>query len=99
MFNRNKIWIGLVLGILCPAAGFLLLYGIFYLLELRGAASGVGFSPDFRERTLAIVAIALNLLPMNYYRRRRWDLSMRGVVIATATLAFVWLFRYGIHLF
>lgn len=99
MLNRNEIWVGLVFGVLLPLLGFTILYQLFSLLEIKGAASGAGFSQNFRERTLAIVAIALNLIPLNIFRRRRWDLSMRGVVIATAVLAFVWLFRFGVHLF
>lgn len=99
MFNRNEIWAGLLFGILFPALGFIALYEIFSLLELKGAASGAGFSPNFRERTVAVIAIALNMIPMNIFRRRRWDLSMRGVVIATTILAFVWVFRYGTSLF
>ncbi len=99
MLNRNELWAGLLFGLLLPAIGYLLLYNLFGLLEARGAASGEGFSANFRERTLAIVALALNLIPLNIYRRRRWDLSMRGVVIATAILAFIWLFRFGVYLF
>ncbi|MCC7507203.1 MAG: hypothetical protein IT259_17995 [Saprospiraceae bacterium] len=99
MLNRNEIWAGLAFGILLPVFSFVLLYQVFSLLEVKGAASGAGFSPNFRERTLAIVAIALNMIPLNIFRRRRWDLSMRGVVIATGVLAFVWLFKYGIGLF
>lgn len=99
MFYRNEIWIGVLFGLLLPFCSFILLFEIFSLLEHKGAASGVGLSVNFRERTLAIVAIALNLIPMNLYRKRRWDLSMRGVVIATALLAFIWVIRYGLMLF
>ena len=99
MLNRNEIWAGLVFSLLLPVLGFVVLYELFALLEIKGAASSVGFTPNFRERTLAIVAIALNLIPLNLFRRRRWDLSMRGTVIATSILAFIWVLRYGIHLF
>jgi hypothetical protein len=99
MLQRNRIATGLVFGLLLPALSFLLLYQFFSLLEAGGAASGRGFSPNFRERTVAIIAIAFNLLPLNIFRTRRWEAAMRGVVIATAAYAFVWLFRYGIHLF
>jgi hypothetical protein len=99
MLNRNEIWVGLIFGAFLPLLGYVLLYQVFSLLEIKGVASGTGFSPNFRERTLAIVAIALNLIPLNIFRQRRWDLSMRGVVIATAVLAFGWLFLFGKHLF
>lgn len=99
MFYRNEIWVGLLFGLLLPTCTFVLLYEVFNLLEAQGAASGAGLASNFRERTVAILAIALNLLPLNIYRNRRWERSMRGVVIATAVLALVWIFRYGIHLF
>ena len=99
MLNRNEVWAGLLFGLVLPLLGFLILYQVFNLLELRGAASGVGFSENFRERTLAIVAIALNLIPLNLFRRRRWENAMRGVVIATALMAFAWMFQYGLKLF
>lgn len=95
MLQRDEIWVGLLYGILLPAAGFFLLYNLFSLLEIKGAASGAGFSENFRERTLAIVAIALNLIPLNRFRKLRWEQSMRGVVIATAVLALLWLIFFG----
>jgi hypothetical protein len=99
MLNRNEIWAGLLIGLLLPVVVFLVLYQLFALLELQGAASGAGLSSNFRERTLAIVAIAVNLWPMNIYRRRRWELAIRGVVVATSVLALFWLVRYGLKMF
>ena len=99
MLQRDEIWVGLLYGILLPAAGFLVFYNLFSLLEIKGAASGAGFSENFRERTLAIVSIALNLIALNRFRKLRWEKAMRGVVIATALLALVWLMLYGVKLF
>lgn len=99
MIQRDEIWVGLVYGILLPTAGFLLLYNLFALLEIKGAASGTGFSENFRERTLAIVAIASNLFILSRFRKLRWERAMRGVVIATSILALVWLMMYGVKLF
>lgn len=99
MLQRDEIWVGLLYGLILPTAGFLLLYNVFSLLEIKGLASGAGFSENFRERTLAIISIALNLLALNRFRRLRWERAMRGVVVATAVLALVWLVRYGLKLF
>ncbi len=99
MFQRDEIWVGLLYGLLLPTTGFLLLYNLFSLLEIKGAASGAGFSENFRERTLAIVAIALNLFILSRFRKLRWERAMRGVVISTALLALAWLLLYGVKLF
>lgn len=99
MLQRDEIWVGLLYGILLPIAGFLVFYNLFSLLEIKGAASGAGFSENFRERTLAIVSIALNLYILGRFRKLRWERAMRGVVIATALLALIWLGIYGVKLF
>lgn len=97
--NRNELWVGLVAGLLLPFMSFVVLYEIFNLLESRGAASSAGFSPGFRERTVGIIAIAINIFLLNLYRRRRWDQAMRGIVIATSILAMIWVVRYVPGLF
>ncbi len=99
MFNQNKIWAGLLFGLLLPAVGSVLIFQIFKFLAVLGGASGEGFTPNFRERTSVVIAIALNMIPMNIYRKRRWELSMRGVMIATVLLAFVWILHYSLHVF
>ncbi|MEY3247977.1 MAG: hypothetical protein RL742_20 [Bacteroidota bacterium] len=98
MFNKNVFFAGFLLGFLLPAVGFLLLYNLFNLLEIKGAASTQGLSPDFRIRTLALVALALNLIPLQIYRRRRWETAMRGVVVATGVLAIAWVLFFGVRL-
>lgn len=95
MFQKNLVISGLVVGLLLPAALFAMLYQAFELLELRGLASGAGLSENFRVRTLALLAIAGNLLPMQAYRKRRFELSMRGVVIAVGLYAIAWVIYFG----
>ncbi len=86
-------------GILLPVLSLLMLHQVFNILEKLGAVSDKGFSPNFRARTLAIVAIALNLVLLNLFSKRRWDRAMRGVVIATTILAAAWVGVYGVKLF
>jgi len=95
MFNKNNIYIGLGIGIVIPLAAFFLLFFLFGQLESAGMASGEGFSPSFRQRTLAIVAICLNIIPFNIYQKRRFTQSMRGLAIATVIYAVVWLVYFG----
>jgi hypothetical protein len=98
MLHRNALWSGLVFGLLLPAVGFTMIYQVFNILDSMGAASGTGFSPYFRERTLAIIAIALNLIPLNLFKKKRFEASMRGIVIATAVLVLIWFFYFGAYI-
>ncbi len=99
MLNRNKIWVGFVVGLLLPAIGAVLIFNIFKILAMIGGASGEGFTPNFRERTSLVIAMALNLIPMNIFRKQRWELAMRGIVLATTILAFAWVAHYSLKVF
>lgn len=95
MLQRNIIFTGLLVGIAMPLAIFAILYNLLHLLEIKGAASGEGFATNFRERTVAIAAIAFNVFPMRIYQRKKWDYAMRGIVVATGILAIAWLIMFG----
>lgn len=99
MVNRDKIWVGFVFGLVLPAIGAVLIFNIFKILAILGGASGEGFTPNFRERTSIVIALALNLIPMSMFRKLRWEKAMRGMVIVTTLLAFVWVAHYSLNLF
>ncbi len=98
MFQKNSLLNGLVIGILLPTVVFFMLFNLFNLLGKIGTGDGIGLSESFRGRTSAILAIAVNLVPMNVFRSRRFDQSMRGVVIATGLLAICWVAYYGMKI-
>lgn len=98
-YRRNDLKFGLSLGILIPAVGFGLLYGIFYLLDQAGLLDNLSLSPDFRLRTTAIVAIALNAIPMNKFQQYRSTQTMRGILIATGIFVLAWLYYFKDSLF
>ena len=98
MLNKNTVLSGFIMGILLPVVSFFVLFTLFNLLGKIGTGDGIGLSESFRERTSAILAIAVNLLPMNVFSRRRFDQSIRGVVIATGVLALAWVVYYGMKI-
>jgi len=99
MDKRNKIWVGVVFGLLLPAIGAIFIFNLFKILAMLGGASGEGFTPNFRERTSVVIALALNLFPMNIFRKQRWENAMRGIVIITTILAFAWVGHYSLEWF
>jgi hypothetical protein len=99
IFDRNNIWIGLATGLLIPFIGYALLLALYEQLEAAGIGSSTGFSPDFRQRTIAVIAICLNVFPVNRFRRRRMTESMRGVVFATTAYVLLWVLYFANSLF
>ena len=95
MLEKNSLPIGLLIGLLLPLIGYLVFTGIFVGLENIGWMSDSGFRPKFRERTVGIIALALNAIALNYFQKRYYFNSVRGVVIMTAIFIGLWLYLYG----
>ncbi len=78
-FRRNNLNIGIGLGMIVPIIFFGLLSSIVSLSGLQ-----------FKTRSLALIAICLNMLIVRMFRKNRANESIRGIVLATVVMAFVW---------
>ena len=97
---KNKIWFGIIVGLAIPFVGYAIFLTVFDALEaaeLIGGASDV--SPQFRQRTSGILAIALNLIPLNIFQKRRFDSATRGLVLPTIGYAVFWVVYFSNYLF
>ncbi|MEN0005533.1 MAG: hypothetical protein AAF798_15390 [Bacteroidota bacterium] len=95
-WNRNAIWMGLLLGFALPIIVYAILLTIYDQLEaIEFLTDDTGFSPTFRNRTSMAAALCINLIPLNYYQKRRYVNSMRGLVMATGVFIIAWLYNYG----
>ncbi|NJB87654.1 hypothetical protein GGR26_003438 [Lewinella marina] len=91
MVPRNDhIWIGLAVSFVVSFVA----YGLFLQLG-EWLTAGAGREITFRPRTLALMAICLNVLPMNVFRRTYRTRSLKGLVIGVMILAAAWFFYYG----
>jgi hypothetical protein len=97
--EKNSILSGYIAGILIPFVGYAILLMIFEQLQNAGIITSEGEFTGFRYRTSLLVAICLNLLPMNYYRKKYFFQSQRGMVFATMTGVIIWLIIFGPALF
>lgn len=92
---QNKLWIGLLIGLLVPFVGYALLLTIYDQLDAMGWTSSIGFSANFRVRTLGVIAICLNLIPLNLFQRRRFGEAVRGIAVMTVIYAIAWVIYFG----
>ena len=79
LFRRNNLNIGIGLGILVPFATFSILTSLIALTGLT-----------FKTRSIALIAICLNMLVMQGFRKNRANESIRGLVITTFAMAILW---------
>lgn len=99
MLRQNTIQAGIILGFLLPFVVFVVLRLLFDGLEQGGVIGAGDFSENFRMRTIALVAIGLNVILLNQFQQNYRTQSMRGVVIATAVYVIVWLVYFGNSIF
>lgn len=91
MVPRNdNLLVGLVVSLLIPVIAYFLLGGLQEMIS-----DGAQRSFAFKERTVALIAICLNVLPLNYFRKTYRNRSLRGLATGTMILAFAWFFYYG----
>ena len=93
--NKDAILTGVVIGILVPFIGYALLLEIYDRLAASGMISDIGLSETFRLRTIALLAICLNLIPFIIYNRKWFYNTMRGIVFPTVLYAIIWFIYFS----
>ena len=96
--SKDSIIIGILIGLVVPFVGYALLLTLFDYLQSVGLVEPNGLSPTFRQRTLSVLAICLNIIPINIFKKRYWDKSMRGVVFPTGLYVIAWIIYFGKHI-
>lgn len=90
----NSKYDNILVGMAAAAAVASIGYGICtFGVEL--VSSALETKMNFRTRSLALIGICLNVIPMNYFRKRYFNKSLRGVVIGTFLLAATWFAYFG----
>jgi len=94
----NKVYIGILVGLILPFVGYAILLMIYDFLDDQDIISSLGMSPNFRERTIGLIALILNVIPMQIFNKRNWQEAMRGIVFPTLAYVILWMYLYGYDL-
>ena len=94
-YKNDKVWIGLLAGALIPFVGYAILLMILEQLAANESLANQRLNFDFRTRTIGLLALAVNLIPMRCFRRRRANQAIRGLVLATMAYGLVWVYFFG----
>lgn len=88
--KNDHLLTGIVVSLIIPTLAY------FLLLQLQGMISeGSGRAISFELRTIALIAICLNVMPLNYFRKTYRNRSLRGLATGTMILAMAWFFYFG----
>jgi len=97
--QRNALWVGLLAGFLIPFVAYAVILLIMDGLQVVGIVDPDGMAIHFRTRTSALIAICLNIIPMNFYRKKYFIDSMRGIIFPTLIYAGLWVYFFLPELF
>ncbi len=86
---------GILGALLWPLLWYFVLMGLYDSLEAMDWIEPRSITTDFRQRTSALVAICLNILPLQVFKAQRMDRAMRGVVFPTVFYVGLWLYFFG----
>lgn len=98
--QRGNTFVAFFMGIFLPCAGFIIVKWLFGVAESQGLVDAASSSIGSRRfRTICLISICLNILPMQVFQRRREGNSIRGLAIATVLLGGIWVFYFYDSLF
>lgn len=97
-WKRNQLWYGLAVALVLPIMFYGVLLTLYDLMDGKGWLTASGLSTNFRNRTLGLVALCLNLFLLQQFRKKYATQAMRGVVLATMIYVVLWMALYGIKL-
>lgn len=98
-FNKS-IWIGLLVGIAIPVVGYAITMMVFEQLGKVGYmhVSTKGFSL-MQTRTMWVIGIMFNLIPFQYFKFKKAERAMNGVLMMTILSIIVWIIYYHKSIF
>ncbi len=91
----DKLWVGIGTGLIAPIFWYFIMLSIYDGIETMGWIEPGNISENFRQRTSALVAICLNILPLQIFKTQYMDRAMRGIVFPTVIYVGVWLYFFA----
>lgn len=90
----DSIIFGIGVGVLVPFVGLAILMMLNEQIAALDIETANGLFDGLSDRLLRLLAICLNLIPFNLFKRRRMDASMRGSFFPTFAYAMWWMSVY-----
>jgi len=91
----DHVLFGLVITFVIAGLGSLMVGGLSDFFEARGSIDETTSSiSGRRSRTTYLIAICLNIISINYFKRLNWLEAQRGNVVGTFICAMIWLYFF-----
>ncbi len=84
MLKQDKVWVGLLTGVVFPLIFFVIFHELNSVLTGRNMLSGDGVSLKF----ICIVTVITNVIPAGQYLKSKRDNALKGIVTVTMLYGF-----------
>lgn len=98
MLRENNLFVGFAIGVVLPVLCYMAIDGLFDAFDTMNITTPSGGSYRFKDRTIALMAVCVNLIPFQIFNNSRKEKTMRGLLLATAIYAIGWMIIFGINL-
>ena len=99
MLDKDSHLLGVLLGLAIPFVGYAVILTLFEQLATIEWLSTETRTISFRARTIAVLAICLNIIPFKIYQKKWHQTTMRGIILATLFYVSFWLYQFSGELF
>jgi len=99
MLEKDSLILGILIGLAIPFVGYALILTLFEQIAATDWLSSETRTISFRSRTIAVLAICLNIIPFKIYQRRWYHSTMRGIILATLIYVVWWLIKFSGDIF
>ncbi len=84
-FRRDSVWMGVLLGALCPAIVFAILKGVIHFVEGYN-----GLEDLIETQKIILLSIVPSIFLLRYYLLKlKYDLTGRGILGVTFVIAII----------
>lgn len=91
----DHIIFGIIVALIVVFLGSIMVAGLEQMFSERGVIDEATSSISTRRsRTTWLIAICLNIITINYFKRIHWLEAQRGVLIGTFAAAMLWFYNY-----
>lgn len=91
---------GLIIGFVVPALGYLLVSSVFeILIDMNIMDETTLGIATRRQRTMTLISLCFIIIPINYYRGRRYTDVIRGIGLSILILAAYWIYYFKDSIF
>lgn len=98
MRQYDKLIYGILIAIIVPIISYGIFLFLYEQLDNFNILNGDGMAPNFRERTIGLLAIISNVVPMHFANKKHYTDLMRGIVFPTLIYVAIWMYQYGFEL-